>query len=303
MASIKLEPGTLNPGACYENEQQRLEAYVAKIVATIIGGLQWETQQSQPVDLGIYWLRQNTDGRSRGPRRYNTTDGRWVPWLEIPIMPDSSGGAANVYTATTGHSLVSGAVRITGRRIVFEAVADNTGASTLDVDGTGAVAIVRHGADALLPGDLTANSLYEVIFNAAGGGRWELATPVPPTELELPLYASTAEFAVPAAGSAVEVSHSGGKVPFACRVVAVCKTAIDGYSVGEEFDAQAVSADFNAAEPDGPAYTIAVTTSKINVACCDAGGGMTYAKRTGGNANWLTSSPNWMFKAYLTFLP
>lgn len=303
MASIKLAPGTLNPGACFETEQQRFEAYVEKIVATIIGGLQWETQQSQPVDLGIYWLRQNSDGRPRGPRRYNTTDGRWVPWLEMPIIPDSSGGVANSYTVTTGHSLVSGAVRLNGRRVIFGAVADNSGASTLDVDGTGAVAIVRHGADPLLPGDLTQDSLYEVIFNSAGGGRWELATPVPPSEIDLPTYVELPEFAIPAAGSFVEVNHSQSKKPFTVRVVAICKTGVDGYSVGDEIDITGMTADVDSGDEDGAAYNVSSNTTKITVSANKADQGQLYVARTGGNAAWHTAQTNFMLKAYLTFLP
>jgi hypothetical protein len=303
MASIKLQPGTLNPPACYENEQLRFEAFVAKIVATIIGGLQWETQQGAPVDLGIYWLRQNSDGRSRGPRRYNTTDGRWVPWLEMPIIPDSSGGVANAYTATTGHSLVTGSVRLTGRRIVFTAVADNTGACTLDVDGTGAIPIVRDGEDPLESGDIVADALYEVIFNAAGGGRWEMATQIPALAVSTPTYVETPEFAIPAASSFVEVNHSQAKKPFEVRVVAICKTSIDGYAVDDEIDITGMTADVDSGDEDGAAYNVSANTSKITVSANKADQGQLYVARTGGNAAWHTAQANFMLKAYLTFLP
>lgn len=303
MASIKLQPGTLNPPACYENEQQRFEAYVAKIVATIIGGLQWESQQGAPVDLGIYWLRQNSDGRSRGPRKYNTTDGRWVPWLELPIMPDSSGGVANAYTATTGHSLVTAAVRITGRRIVFTAIASNTGACTLDVDGTGALPIVRDGSDPLEAGDIVADALYEVLYNSAGGGRWEMFTQIPALAVATPTYVETAEFAIPAAASFVEVNHSQSKKPFAVRVVAVCKTTVDGYAVGDEIDITGMTADLNAGDEDSMAYNVSANTSKITVSANTADNGQLYVARTGGTAAWNTAQSNFLFKAYLTFLP
>lgn len=303
MASIKNTPGTLSPPACYASEQERFEAYVAKIISTIIGGLQWEAGNAAPVDLGLFWLRLNSDTRPRGPRQYSAADGRWIPWLEVPLIPDSSGGGANAYTITTGHNLTTAAVQITGRRVLFTAAATNTGASTLAVDGTSAVALVRDGGNALQAGAIISGGIYEAVYNAAGGGRWEIQSPMPVPADQQPVYITTAEFAVPAAASFVEVSHSEAKVPFAVRVVAVCKTGVNGYSVGDELAIEGIAADFSASDEDGPAYLVSANTTKITVSAATAANGQTYPARTGGNADWGAASANFMLKAYLTFLP
>ncbi len=305
MAQIKHSAGNLTPPACYSTEQERFEAYVAKIISTFLGGFEWEDNQAAPVDLTLYWLKRAADQRHVGARKWSTPDARWAPWLESLCIPESSGGAADAYTATTGHALTTQLVKMTGRRFLFIGVANNTGASTLNVDGIGAVPIVRHGAEPLLADDIVAGCIYEVVFNAAGGGRFEMVTPLPPSEvvLALPTYITTPEFSVPAHGSFVEVSHSGGKVPAFVRVVAVCKTGSSGYSVGDELAIEGIGADISSGEEDAPAYLVNASASKITVSAMTAGNGQTFPLKTGGVGAWNTASVNFTFKAYLCFLP
>lgn len=263
MATINLSPGTLAPPACYETEQDRFDAYVAKIVATILGGLQWEFLSAAPIDLQSYWLRKLTDTRPKGPRQYVVADGRWVPWLEVPLLVDSSAGVANAYTAVSGHNLLTAAIHTTGRRVVFTAAATNTGASTLDLDGTGAVAIVRAGANALLAGDLVSGMLYEVIWNSAGGGRWELTTPVPPYVATAPTYPAALTGAIPAAGAVTTLPHGQAKKPEFVDARLVCTSADRGFSAADELSIE--SCFWSGANTGIPAFSVARDATNVTI--------------------------------------
>lgn len=302
MASIKLAPGTLSPPACYASEQERFEAFVAKIVATILGGLQWETSSSVPVDLALYWLRRNSDTRPRGPRLYSAADGRWVPWLEVPIIPDSSGGGPNAYTVITGHNLTSAAVQITGRRVLFVAAANNTSASTLSVDGGSAVSIVRHNASALAADDIIEGTLCEVVYNAAGGGRWELQTPVPPPSSTTPTFKTITAAAPPAAGASLDLAHEGSKAPGFVDVRLVCTVSDRGYEVDDELP---ITDFFYAGLNTGfPAYTVRVSDSQVTLVRSSSATSVFVAPKDAGAAFAVAVDPaRWSVKAYCMFTP
>lgn len=72
-------------------------------------------------------------------------------------------GAANAYVVTTvaplGHSLR------TGSMIQFVALHANTGASTVNVDGAGAIAIKKMGSLALVSGDIIAGAMVTAIYD------------------------------------------------------------------------------------------------------------------------------------------
>lgn len=301
MASINLQPGVLPPPACYASEQERFEAYVAKIVAIILGGIQWEFGASVPIDLALYWLRKNSDTRPRGPRVYSAADGRWVPWLEIPIMPDSSGGSANAYTVTTGHNLTGSAVQITGRRIIFTVAAANTGASTLAVDGGTAVAIVRHSGVALQSGDLVGDCIYEAVYNAAAGGRWEIVNNLPPPSDVTATYEST-EASVPSAGTVVTIPHGGTVKPGNVDVRLECLEANRGYEAGDEVD---VGSCFWAGLNTGiPAFTVAVTDTHVLVIRSSSATSVFVAPKDAGAAyNLAMDLTKWKLKVYCVFHP
>lgn len=300
MSSIKLQPGTLSPPACYDTEQARFEAYVAKIVATIIGGLQWETQQGAPVDLGVYWLRSMSDGRARGPRAYNTTDGRWVPWMEGRWIPDSSGGSANAYTATTGHNLLAGTVQRTGVKVVFIPAATNTGASTLNVDGTGPIQITRHNASDLIAGDLVVNSIAEVVFNASGN-RWELSTPVPPPTAGLSTYVELTG-AVPAAGASTTLPHGQFKAPEFFNPRLICTAADRGYSIGDRVEL--TSCFWTGSNTGIPAFTVESDATNLNIIRSSSVTSVFIAPKGGGAAYDVAADmTKWTIKVNCQFLP
>lgn len=305
MAKINLSPGTLSPPACYEDEQQRFEAFVAKIVATIVGGFQWEFSTSSPVDLQSYWLRKASDGRARGPANYIIADGRWVPWLATLVHAESSGGVANAYTATTGFNLLTGAVKTTGRQVFFIPAATNTGASTLDVDGVGASPIVRHGGTALLAGDLVVNAGYIVVWNSTGGGRWELATPVPPSTTAAPTYFESTG-AVPAAGAVTTIPHGQLTKPEFVDAKLVCTSADRGFSVGDEIDIE--QCFWSGANTGIPAFAVSRDTTNIVVQRPSEAVVVFHVAKTGGTsysagaADQLTLA-NWSIKVNAIFVP
>lgn len=78
------------------------------------------------------------------------------------IVGGTNGGVANVYTLTPTPTLVS---YITNMTIVFSPVVSNTGASTIDVSGLGAINLRSVSGAALITGELVAGQTYKAIFN------------------------------------------------------------------------------------------------------------------------------------------
>ena len=72
-------------------------------------------------------------------------------------------GAANAYVLTTIAPL--GPTLRTGSKFEFFAANANTGASTLNVDSTGVISIVKNVSSALSAGDIAANGIVEVVYD------------------------------------------------------------------------------------------------------------------------------------------
>ncbi|CUH68700.1 hypothetical protein TG4357_03745 [Thalassovita gelatinovora] len=82
-----------------------------------------------------------------------------------PALRASYGGSANAITLTTGASLAS---IPTGFKIRFRATSSNTGATTIDVDGTGAVAAKTVDESTALPsGYIRTDVDTEAYYNGA----------------------------------------------------------------------------------------------------------------------------------------
>jgi hypothetical protein len=80
-------------------------------------------------------------------------------------------GAANAYAVSLTPTPIS--PYTAGFPIRFLVANTNTAASTLNVNGTGAVAITRATTNALVPNDLLAGGIFEVVFN---GSNWQLTS-------------------------------------------------------------------------------------------------------------------------------
>jgi len=105
---------------------------------------------------------------------------------DLPAPEDGSGffredeGAADAYEvdASGGGSNPREVMALAdGQVYIFKAANSNTGGATLDVIGSGgslgAKAITKRG-EALVGGDILANTMVEVIYSSEGGGRFEL---------------------------------------------------------------------------------------------------------------------------------
>lgn len=169
MAEIDLTPGVLPPPACYPTEQDRFDAYVAAIIASISGGIEWEASQTAPTDLTLYWLRLDSNNRPIEALKWSTTDGAWVRWSSEAITTGASGGVANAYTLTNTPAMTSPTAMRPGQLYGMFVAATNTTAVTLNIDGVGAFPIrLPDDATALVAGDLVTGQGIIVMVNQAG---------------------------------------------------------------------------------------------------------------------------------------
>ena len=166
MAEIQLAAGTLYPPACYSTEQQRFEAYVAAIVATIIGGIQWEASETAPTDTDLWWQKIDSNGRPVEYLRWSTADGAWIrPFSEV-INSATAAGAANAYTLTNAPVMTAATAYRTGATFTFKANHTNSGNATLNVDGLGAKEIRKlGGASQVAAGEIISGQMLTVVYD------------------------------------------------------------------------------------------------------------------------------------------
>lgn len=208
MATVTLTPGELPQPACYGSEQERFDAYVAAILASITDGIQWEASQVAPADVTLYWLRLDANNRPIEALQWSTADGAWVRWLSGVINSSTSAGAGNAYTLANTPALLA----LRDQQVfVFRANHTNTGASTLNVDGLGALAIKKYLADDLGAGDIQEDQIVVVVYDASLG-IFQFASAARPVENHgSQVYTSgSGNFTVPAGVYSIEVECGGG---------------------------------------------------------------------------------------------
>lgn len=177
MPTITLTAGTLPQPACYEDEQLRLNAFVAAITASVTGGIQWEAGQSAPDDLTKYWLRTDANGRPLEALNWSAADAAWVRWFSTPTTTGASSGSGNGYTLTNSPVyLTTVTAYSSGRVYMFVANHANTGASTLNVDGLGARNIFRDVNQPLVAGTIRNG---QVVVVMSDGSNFQLISPKP----------------------------------------------------------------------------------------------------------------------------
>jgi hypothetical protein len=76
-------------------------------------------------------------------------------------------GSANTYAVT----LSPAPTVVAGSRVIFKAANANSGASTLNVNSGGAVAIKKNGSSALASGDIVSNQIVSLIYD---GTNWQM---------------------------------------------------------------------------------------------------------------------------------
>lgn len=94
-----------------------------------------------------------------------TNDRYWS--AGAPVWGGTAGGTANALTVTS----TPGPARFPGMELNFIAASANTGAATLNDNAIGAVAIRRPDNSALLPGDMLAGELVQVVWD---GSLWRM---------------------------------------------------------------------------------------------------------------------------------
>lgn len=161
---IELIAGTLPPPACYSSEQERFEAYVAAITATISGGIQWDASITAPTDLTNYWLRLDSNGRPIEALKWSTSDGVWLRWFDLMVFGTDT-GAANAYAITNTPAFTAVTAYQVGKFYTFVAANANSGASTFNVDGMGAKAIKKNTNEDLAQGDIKAGQVVTVVYD------------------------------------------------------------------------------------------------------------------------------------------
>lgn len=303
MSTIILTPGVLPP-ACYETEQQRFTAYVEAIVAALEGGLQWDTGSSTPEDEESYWLRTTAEGLPVEARKWDVANGVWTPLLSSITLPTAAGGTAGAWTLTNSPPIAElPTAYATRRTYAFIAPFTTTGALTVAVDGLAAKTVVKGLATPIAAGDITAGQMVVLIYD---GTNFQLVSPVPaPAAVSLPRFETTAEFTIPAASNKTTASHTLGVIPHSVRVVAVCKEAVDDYSVGDEISAETITAMIFGTRQETSAYSISASADTITVSSSRADSGVRYIKKNGGYAEFdeAVNEGKWAFKAYLIATP
>lgn len=97
-----------------------------------------------------------------------------------------------------------------GMVIRFKPDTANTGAATLNVNGLGAISIVKNLATALDTGDIVANQIVEVVYNSTGPV-FQLISILPST---FPSISSTSGTGAPTSTSTTQtVTHGLGRIP------------------------------------------------------------------------------------------
>lgn len=257
MPQINLTAGELPPPACFASEQDRLEAYAAALIAQFSSAPEWASNSVAPANLSLYWLRLDAGGNPVEVLKYNTAaPAGWVR-LTTQFTFGVGGGAANAYTLTLlpASPGVNQAYR-TGVAYAFVVPANNTGASTLAIDGLTAKAITKYGTVPLAANDMVAGQLCVVVYD---GTRFQLLSPntVPAANIspgvdrqflrtagspgvsqwESGYITPVASYqAIPAPGGSVVFSHGFSVMPIFWDIGIICTTsdvAVNGYDVND----------------------------------------------------------------------
>ena len=247
MPTIDITAGELPPPQCYANEQDRLEAYAAALIAQQTVAPEWEANAvSPPAGSPLYWLRLDANANPIEILKFSATAPSGWARVQTQFTYGVGGGAANAYTVTLSPTSpgVNQAYR-TGVCYAFIANAPNTGATTVAVDGLAAKAITKYGTVPLVANDIAANQMCVVVYD---GTRFQLLNPglnvgtaniapgtdrqflrtnsTPATVWESGYITPVASYlAIPAAGSAVTFSHGLGVDPLTWDVGIICTDA------------------------------------------------------------------------------
>jgi hypothetical protein len=317
MPTIDITAGELPPPQCYANEQDRLEAYAAALIAQQTVAPEWEANAvSPPAGSPLYWLRLDANANPIEILKYSATAPAGWARVQTQFTYGVGGGAANAYTVTLSPTSpgVNQAYR-TGVCYAFIANAPNTGATTVAVDGLAAKAVTKFGTVPLVANDIVANQMCVVVYD---GTRFQLLNPglnvgtaniapgtdrqflrtnsTPATVWESGYITPVASYlAVPAAGGSVTFSHGLGVDPLTWDIGIVCTTndsAANGYIVGDYISAKSLAYPTN----NGVQTTSFSNASVIGMVRVNAVFALTVYHKTSGAISSITEA-NWRVMA------
>ena len=317
MPTIDITAGELPPPQCYANEQDRLEAYAAALIAQQTVAPEWEANAvSPPAGSPLYWLRLDANANPIEILKYSATAPAGWARVQTQFTYGVGGGAANAYTVTLSPTSpgVNQAYR-TGVCYAFIANAPNTGATTVAVDGLAAKAVTKFGTVPLVANDIVANQMCVVVYDgtrfqllnpglnvgtaniAPGADRQFLRTNSTPASVwESGYITPVASYqAVPAAGGSVTFSHGLGVDPLTWDIGIVCTTndsAANGYIVGDYISAKSLAYPTN----NGVQTTSFSNASVIGMVRVNAVFALTVYHKTTGAISSITEA-NWRVMA------
>ena len=317
MPTIDITAGELPPPQCYANEQDRLEAYAAALIAQQTVAPEWEANAvSPPAGSPLYWLRLDANANPIEILKFSATAPSGWARVQTQFTYGVGGGAANAYTVTLSPTSpgVNQAYR-TGVCYAFIANAPNTGATTVAVDGLAAKAVTKFGTVPLVANDIVANQMCVVVYD---GTRFQLLNPglnvgtanitpgtnrqflrtnsTPATVWESGYITPVASYqAVPAAGGSVTFSHGFTVDPLAWDIGIICTTddsVATGYIVGDYISAKSLAYPTN----NGVQTTSFSNASVIGMVRVNAVFALTVYHKTTGAISSITEA-NWRVMA------
>lgn len=163
----------------------------------------WTSDAASDIDIEAARMDQEDDNFETGIDTCLTKDGQNSPTADLPMGGNKhtnvgaatalnqyarvselidqdhvyyvDSGSANTYVITPSPAI---SAYEEGQRFVFRATNANTGASTLNVNSQGAIAIQTVAGDALVGGEILSGAYYEVIYDAnTTPDRWVLLSP------------------------------------------------------------------------------------------------------------------------------
>lgn len=301
MPDYPVIPGTLPSGWCPETWQAVLNEFSSLMAVTVPAAQTIVIADAEPSasDRDKLWVK-TTAGAPYSSGLWIYKGGAWQPVLPIQLYFADT-GVANAMVITTGQSIASAAF-LGNRLFLIRVAAQNTGATTLKVDNMAALAVKKTNGTDLASGDIKAGQLLLIAYDP-NDSVYELLTIIPDATPSQLSWATSTDYAIPAPGNAITVTHTFGKVPEIIRVVAVCQVATNGYVAGNEVAIEGITADINAGDEDVAAYTVSADSGAITIAACTATNGQAYTAKSGGFADWGAAYPNFKFRVYMMAFP
>jgi len=232
---------------------------------------------------------------------WDSVAGKWA--LVDPTMYAIATNSGNAYAASLPANYASTLSELLGRTITLKVPAGNTDASTLNINGLGAVSIKRNGTQDLVSGNMLTGGVYQFLYDGTVFHLLNYALVLPAEKAAV--WASSL-FDAPDPGTApIIIVHPLGSMPTQVRLVAVVKNGQAtnaGWSVGQELEATVFGCDIDDSMPDTPLFTIASTAETISVVTHPTNKGVMYTDNEGKDVKpvWSVFKAAFSFKVYVS---